>query len=336
MVLCGNAHSGVCRRGVLRADVHRGGSRMDDIIGLAVKDDRIGDRTAREAEVIRVLLLIQYERGDELRRCTGQRDDCVRGNVRDVDVRSADGCGGGARGDGGAKPGQPACVVREGLVVFTVIAGRNDLAVIHEIHLEAIPMLARLVVIPGARSCAGGVRVAVVAVVEMRRVERNGGLGAVALHLVDGGACGGSGREDDLAVAAFGAQGAGDISSSIGCEERASDRYGAVDVQQGVLEGRRRADGRGAVGDGVADGVHPCRTREVEPIVVIVKVYLLAARYLERRVPFDGDLHAGQRFDILRDRGRAAFKLDAHIAGDRQDIIARADRADHRDAGNCH
>ena len=170
----------------------------------------------------------------------------------------------------------------------------------------------------------------------MRRVEADGSFRAVVLHLIDRRGRRRGGAENDLAVRAARAAAARDIRAAGGGEERTRDGESAVDVDHGVLKACRAADGGGAVRDGIADRVHPRCAGEIAPVVVVVDVNLFTAGNRERRIPANKDLNAGQQLDILRDRSRTAYDIDAEVAGDWQDITRRVDAADTGKAGECH
>ena len=86
-----NAHLRVGRRGEGGTDVHRRVRFFDDVISLAVDCAGLGDSVPGEAAVVIILRFVQHEGRDELCGGTGQVHDGILRNIRNVDVRAADG-----------------------------------------------------------------------------------------------------------------------------------------------------------------------------------------------------------------------------------------------------
>ena len=331
-----HAHLLIGRRCKGFAHGHRRRSFLHHVICLAVDLPGFGKGIAGKELIVLILLLIEDKGRDEFRRGAGQGNDRVGGDVADVDVRSADAHRRGAGSHACAEAGQPAGVIAHRRVVFAVVARADRLVVVDEIDQEAVPVLAVLVVIPGARPGVDSGGIAVVAVVEPRRGKADRRFVAVVQHLIDRrGRCRRR-AEDDSAAAALRALRAGDVAARVGGEERACDRDGAVDVQQRILQAGGRTDCRRSVRDGVADRIHPGAAGEVEPVGIIVQIDFFPAVDRQRGIPTDLELHAGQHFDVLRYRGRAALQVDADVAGNRENVIARCNTADYRQARQGH
>ena len=331
-----NAHLRIRGSGKVRADSHGGVSLLHHIPGLPVDGARLGEAVAGEGLIVCILVFVQHKGGDKRCCSTGQGNLGIGSHIRHVDIRAADSSGSAAGGDRCAKIRQPAGIIGDGVVVLAVVVPGDGLAVVNEVNKEAVPVLAVLVIVPGAGAGAGTVRICLVAVIEVGSIEDYLGFCAVVFHLVDG--CGGSGSrgKDDLSVAALRPLGAGDIGAAVGGEERAGNRQGAVDIDFRIRQTSSATDGSGAVGHGIADGVHSGGAGKIEPIVIVIDVDLFPAVDLHGRALVDVDLHAGQQLHVLGNAGGAAVDVHRDIAGNGQNRVVRADASDHRQPGQRH
>ena len=184
MIFRALAHRRVRGSRVGRAD-RRHAALINDVVGLVVDGNSLAEGLAGVELIMLVFLLVQDEGRGVLRGNAGQGDDGIRGHAGDDDVAVADIHGGGAARDGSAEVRQPVRVIGQGVVELAVVAAGDEAAVEQHVHLVAVPVLAVLVIVPGAGAGADGLLIASVAVVHLRRGEGDIGMITIVLHLAD-------------------------------------------------------------------------------------------------------------------------------------------------------
>ena len=236
MVRCSNTHRSVGRRCILGTDCKRCRCLINNVIGFIVDRGRVRNCVACIQLINRILLLVQDESGYVFRSSTGEGNNAVRRNAGNVNVGTADrrSTVGSSRSD----IRKPACVISDSIVVFAEEITLDQLVVIHEIYDKAVPMLAVLIVLPGARAGARSQGIAVITIMKFRSIEVHRSLRGVIIAFVDSGACCRGCCENELSVCSVQSFGAGYIRTVFGGKQGALHVYRTVNVDSGVFKVR--------------------------------------------------------------------------------------------------